>query len=1081
MNFTRQLLNIKNPIEPVEQLTEELEYESVTAVNQLLTEGRIGNYTPPFKANGLWVDDRYGTSVLEVTRHDTAKQVAAALNAFVKPESSNKTEVKSIDEQKISEIDYSDLLNTSNFSEKKLIAIGKKDGEIEGTPVMLAKSGNQQAYFLVNSDKITAFIGFEDGHLRNVKNFTNTAGAIRALIGYLVHKKGKTLSILANEPLTPDGFKWITHLVKNPRGLVIKDQDGKDINADALSTEWENAKRTGKSGKTSITISEESEFGDKLRLNEQKREKDSILMVHNFYDISDAVAEGSLNEEAGNMIVRKLIADFNEQMSGSPYHPLDYKDVGMRSWTRGDGSRYKDPGYIYIDKDMKPQDIKKYSAQKPIEKFWQFLSTKGARKIGDVSGEFGSDPYSPAVVLGKLIFVFNGKSIAWGSTSRLKNSSVWRQKQQQGVTEDIANTRREVNLKKKIDKGVATPEQKKEYQELKAKNMGRPVPKQGVAESGILKFIKRGLQGWDKNAVGPGGEKLGDPRDIVKRAKAMDTDTAKKVRSGLDAASDHSPAGLQKRVLDRKLKGVAEDPSYKKGWELCNKDPSADPQHLFRKHGDGLDHGQFIKGFNDNAKLQGMRIHGDVRGDVDHSTLRYKEFKRDRGVSEGSEELKNLSYIGNCTDDDVIEHLFGDATNFAQLVDEHGDEFILGNLVVKYDSETDIHSFYSRTNMKEQFLIKELLQLKENSDDRLTADHLYVGSPVEITGDVEFKGSTGEILSFGQDKKFVVVNLYNGGKHSFHSSDVRELDEDDYEEEEDDEGTDFYVVFHDEDEQDTWIGKLTQEGGKWRERTHKGKPDYRWGTSYMGYLSPNDVMSWIHKDYSRGMQIDGPFDSAQEAEQFAQHNYGQIGEMVESAGKTVSKSGDFSLTCSGDTFSLHHKSKKIATLDHSDWMDLVDAVKNRTTGSFGGYSVKQKADSYTLHDSTGKEIAYMSATDMDKLAADSKEYLSLNEAQVYTDFDDWKKAVLNSYPMQAKKIKFKGKMEGEKTTISAEIPGEDRSYGVWDLDKSKGEILEGEILEGEILGESLKHAENCDYRFGGTCDCGLEQGEDYED
>jgi hypothetical protein len=141
-----------------------------------------------------------------------------------------------------------------------------------------------------------------------------------------------------------------------------------------------------------------------------------------------AVAEGSLNEEAGNIVVRKLIADFNEQMSGSPYYPLDYKDVGMRSWTRGDGSRYKDPGYIYIDKEMEPQDIKKYSAQQPIEKFWNFLSTKGSKKIGDVSGEFGSDPHSPAVVLGKLIFVFNGRNIAWGSVSRLRNSSVWRQK-----------------------------------------------------------------------------------------------------------------------------------------------------------------------------------------------------------------------------------------------------------------------------------------------------------------------------------------------------------------------------------------------------------------------------------------------------------------------------------------------------------------------------------------------------------------------------------------------------------------------------------------------------------------------------
>lgn len=182
-----------------------------------------------------------------------------------------------------------------------------------------------------------------------------------------------------------------------------------------------------------------------------------------------------------------------------------------------------------------------------------------------------------------------------------------------------------------------TDREKKAIAILKGEN-------KGVAEGGILKSIKRGLQGWDKNAVGPGGEKLGNPRDIVKRAKAMDTDTAKKVRSGLDAASDHSPAGLQKRVLDRKLKDVSEGSenlSYKKGWKLCDKDPSADPQHLFRRHGEGLDRNQFIKGFNDNAKSRGMSIYGDVSGDVDHSTLRYKEFKRDQGVAEDQlDELK---------------------------------------------------------------------------------------------------------------------------------------------------------------------------------------------------------------------------------------------------------------------------------------------------------------------------------------------------------------------------------------------------------------------------------------------------------
>jgi len=54
------------------------------------------------------------------------------------------------------------------------------------------------------------------------------------------------------------------------------------------------------------------------------------------------------------------------------------------------------------------------------------------------------------------------------------------------------------------------------------------------------------------------------------------------------------------------------------------------------------------------------------------------------------------TYLGNCTDDDIIENIFGDVTNFAQLVEKYGDEFILNDLIVKYDPDTDIHTFYEK-------------------------------------------------------------------------------------------------------------------------------------------------------------------------------------------------------------------------------------------------------------------------------------------------------------------------------------------------------------------------------------------------
>jgi hypothetical protein len=52
------------------------------------------------------------------------------------------------------------------------------------------------------------------------------------------------------------------------------------------------------------------------------------------------------------------------------------------------------------------------------------------------------------------------------------------------------------------------------------------------------------------------------------------------------------------------------------------------------------------------------------------------------------------------------------------------------------------------------------------------AGSLSIGDPVEITGDVQFRGSTGDVIGFDQNKSFVIVDLYNHGPRSFHSSDV---------------------------------------------------------------------------------------------------------------------------------------------------------------------------------------------------------------------------------------------------------------------------------------------------------------------
>jgi Protein of unknwon function (DUF3008) len=138
--------------------------------------------------------------------------------------------------------------------------------------------------------------------------------------------------------------------------------------------------------------------------------------------------EGDLVEAKGYEVIQRLVKEFNTQASGNEFTPLDYKLPGSRVWTRGDGSRHRDPGYIYLDKYLRPEQAEEWRAQNPVDQFWKWMISKGAKQVGDVSGEFGSDPHRPAVTLGGLLFTKGDHNITWGSKSRLKNSNVWRQK-----------------------------------------------------------------------------------------------------------------------------------------------------------------------------------------------------------------------------------------------------------------------------------------------------------------------------------------------------------------------------------------------------------------------------------------------------------------------------------------------------------------------------------------------------------------------------------------------------------------------------------------------------------------------------
>jgi hypothetical protein len=128
-----------------------------------------------------------------------------------------------------------------------------------------------------------------------------------------------------------------------------------------------------------------------------------------------------------------------------------------------------------------------------------------------------------------------------------------------------------------------------------------------------------------------------------------------------------------------------------------------------------------------------------------------------------------------------------------------------------------------------------------------------------FVGDVEEIGSS-DVSGWVRS---VIQALESGQYHDTHS-DVLESDatydedEEDYGEE-DQEDQSFYVVLADEDGE-VFVGSISKEDGRWRERRVSGKAPYGWsGSNYMSYLKPNDIMRWIRNDYERNYVIKGPF------------------------------------------------------------------------------------------------------------------------------------------------------------------------------------------------------------------------------
>ena len=127
--------------------------------------------------------------------------------------------------------------------------------------------------------------------------------------------------------------------------------------------------------------------------------------------------------------------------------------------------------------------------------------------------------------------------------------------------------------------------------------------------------------------------------------------------------------------------------------------------------------------------------------------------------------------------------------------DARQDAELRKNFALDRDQEDEIQDLQAQVSVKEH---GGGIGPKQRWQDLMQENKLSVGDPVVVTGPNEFEGKTGEIYDFSPSGTFVIVDLYNHGKHSMHLSDIAYNE---YADQEQDEEDDWY---DDEDTMEGW-------------------------------------------------------------------------------------------------------------------------------------------------------------------------------------------------------------------------------------------------------------------------------------
>jgi hypothetical protein len=253
---------------------------------------------------------------------------------------------------------------------------------------------------------------------------------------------------------------------------------------------------------------------------------------------------------------------------------------------------------------------------------------------------------------------------------------------------------------------------------------------------------------------------------------------------------------------------LAEDAQDEKSWMTQTRDKYPDAKFMQAKMPGApiraYVNGKVVAEFNTDQKKNsalGEKKLGQLRPtlgtgrDVGRSV---KKFRAQRGLDEKStgpldQKLQRLKVQARRqfprahTDDEaLLLKLLDKETQDDQAnrrTDARQDAELKQNFALDREQDDDIDNLQAQASVKEH---GGGIGPRQRWQDLMQERKLSVGDPVVVTAPNEFEGKTGEIYNFAPSGKFVIVDLYNHGKHSMHLSDVE------------------YNQYADDQEQDDW-------------------------------------------------------------------------------------------------------------------------------------------------------------------------------------------------------------------------------------------------------------------------------------